>query len=94
MKLELEQKDLDTIAEKVSERIFERILPYLDGPGRDAGEKRLYSIKEAALILGRGPWAVRHMIRENKLPCVRDGVRVFIEAAALDSWIANRKAES
>jgi len=94
MKLEIEQKDLDTIAEKVSERVFERILPYIEAPARGAGEKRLYSIKEAAQILGRGAWAVRHMIRENKLSCVRDGTRVFIEGAVIDSWIADRKAES
>ncbi len=61
MKLKLERQDLDSIAEKVTERLFERILPYINRPAGDLSEKRLY-IKEAAKILGRGSWAIQHMI--------------------------------
>ena len=91
MKLELEARDLDTIAEKVSERLFEMIRPYLS-QSINTGEKRLYSIREAAVVLGRGAWAIRHLINENKLPCIRDGKRIFIEKDVLDAWITSRKS--
>jgi excisionase family DNA binding protein len=92
MKIELEQKDMDCIAESVTERLLERILPYINRSASDQNEKRLYNIKETAKILGRGAWAIRHMITEEKIPCVRDGKRIFIEKAALDKFIADCKA--
>jgi len=94
MKLELETADLDSIAEKVTERLFERIRPYIDRSTDDLNEKRLYSIKETAKILGRGSWAVRHMIAEKKLQCIHDGKRVFVEKATIESFISSRKTEN
>ncbi len=37
--------------------------------------KRLYSIKEAAVYLGRSEWPIREMIWAGKLPYVKDGRR-------------------
>jgi excisionase family DNA binding protein len=57
---------------------------------RDAGErlrKRLYTIAEAAVYLGRSPWAVRSLIWTGKLPAVRDGKRVLVDIHDLDRWI-------
>jgi excisionase family DNA binding protein len=91
MRFDIEPKDLDIIADKVAERLFDRILPYLDKPKISITEKKLYSIREAAEVLSRGPWAIRHLIADKKIPVVRDGKRIFIEKGVIDSWVAERK---
>jgi excisionase family DNA binding protein len=53
--------------------------------------KRLYTVQEGALYLGRSPWAVRSMIWAGKLPCVRDGKRILIDVVDLDRWIEANK---
>lgn len=57
----------------------------------DAKIKRLFSIKEAAVFLGRSDWSVREMIWSAKLPYVRDGKRIFIDIVDLETWINNNK---
>lgn len=49
--------------------------------------KRLYNVNEAAVYLGRTCIAVREMIYKGKLPCIRDGRRVFLDVKDLDTWI-------
>ena len=57
----------------------------------DRPRKRLYSIPEAAIYLGRSPWAVRSMIWAGKLPAVKDGKRILVDVYDLDRWVeANR----
>ncbi len=58
-------------------------------------EKRLYSIKEAAVHLGRSPWTVAEMVRTGKLPYVPDGGRKFLDVNDLDFWIdVNKRKDS
>ena len=93
MKFVMETQDIDSLAERVAERLLDRLRPAL----REAGppsDQRLCSIKDAARILSRGSWAVRHMIREGKLPCIRDGKRIFVERASIERWIEEQKRES
>ena len=54
-------------------------------------EKRLYSIKEASLYLGRTVCAVREMIWAGKMPQVKDGRRVLLDKLDMDIWIDSRK---
>lgn len=59
-------------------------------------EKRLYSIKEAALYLGRGIDSLRELIYEGELPAVQRGSRgkVWLDVYDLDDWIdSNKNAE-
>ncbi len=58
---------------------------------RRALKKRLYSIKEAAIYLGRTVWAVRGMIWAGKIPCIRDGRRLMIDITDMDIWIEKNK---
>jgi excisionase family DNA binding protein len=53
--------------------------------------KRLYSIKEAALYLGRSDWAVREMIWAGKIPYVKDGKRILLDIYDMDEWIEKNK---
>jgi len=53
--------------------------------------KRLYSIKEAALYLGRSEYAVREMIWAGKLPYIKDGKRILLDIYDMDEWIEKNK---
>lgn len=56
-------------------------------------QKRLYSIKEASVYLGRTVWAVREMIWAGKIPIVRDGRRILIDIFDMDRWVDRNKME-
>lgn len=55
--------------------------------------KRLYSIREASVYLGRSVWAVREMIWAGKLPYVRDGKRILLDIRDMDAWIEKSKTQ-
>ena len=66
----------------------------MSATGKETGPKilkRLYSIKEAAIYLGRTPWAVREMLWAGKLPFIRDGRRILIDIRDMDEWIEKSK---
>ena len=65
----------------------------IDNPVGQRAMKRLYSIKEAAVYLGRGVWSVREMLYAGKLPCIKDGRRVLLDIKDLDNWIDRNKTE-
>lgn len=54
-------------------------------------KKRLYSIEEAAIYLGRTVWAVREMLWAKKIKCVRDGRRILLDIHDMDKWIEDNK---
>ena len=54
-------------------------------------QKRLYSIKEAGLYLGRSAWSVAEMLRTGRIPYVSDGKRRFLDIKDLESWILRNK---
>ena len=54
-------------------------------------KKRLYSIEEAAIYLGRTVWAVREMIWAKKIRCVKDGRRILLDINDMDKWIEDNK---
>ena len=53
--------------------------------------KRLYSVAEAAMYLGRSEWAVRRLIWAGELPEVRTGRRVHVDLHDLDRFIERHK---
>jgi excisionase family DNA binding protein len=55
--------------------------------------KRLYAIQEAAIYLGRSPWAVRRLIWSGALPEVRTGRRVHLDIKDMDSFIERNKSK-
>lgn len=53
--------------------------------------KRLYSLKEAAVYLGRSDWSVREMLWSGKLPYIREGKKIYLDINDLDAWIDRTK---
>ena len=54
-------------------------------------EKRLYSIDEAAIYLGRADWSIRRLIWKGDLPQVRAGGRVHVDVRDMDEFIEKYK---
>ena len=53
--------------------------------------KRLYSLKEAAIYLGRSDWSIRRLIWNGLLPQVRADRRVHVDVRDLDAFIEKYK---
>lgn len=53
--------------------------------------KRLYSIPEASVYLGRTVWGIREMVWAGKIPCIKDGRRVLIDIRDMDKYIEQNK---
>lgn len=67
-------------------------------PGRNGNKnglpsvkKRLYSIEEASIYLGRSKWGIREMLWAGKIPYVKDGRRVLIDKIDMRRWIKDNK---
>lgn len=54
-------------------------------------QKRLFSLKDTSVYLGRSLNSVRQMLWDGKLPFIRDGKRIFIDVQDLDKWIERSK---
>jgi hypothetical protein len=57
--------------------------------------KRLFTIKEAAVYLGRGVWGVRDLIWKGILPVVKNrdnGKKLFIDIEDLNKFIDQNKS--
>ena len=56
-------------------------------------EKRLYSLKEAAVYLGRGVHGIRDLVWRGQLPVVKaeGGRKLFLDIRDLDSFIDRQK---
>jgi len=77
---------LDALADAVADRVLARL--------HQADQPRLLTVNEAAAYLGRSPGALRHLIAQGMIPAVREGSRVHLDRADLDSWLAMRKTKS
>jgi excisionase family DNA binding protein len=53
--------------------------------------KRLFSLQEAAIYLGRSTWSVRRLIWSGELASVRAGGRVHVDLKDMDSFIERNK---
>ncbi len=64
----------------------------IDNPVRGIS-KRLYSVNEAAVYLGRSVWAVREMLWAGKISFVKDGRRKLLDIRDMDEWIESSKIQ-
>ena len=55
--------------------------------------KRLFSIPEAAIYLGRSDWSIRRLIWNGDLPQVRAGGRVHVDVRDMDEFIDKNKEQ-
>jgi len=56
--------------------------------------KRLYSVKEAGLYLGRSAWTVAEMVRTGKIKYLKDGKRIFLDIEDINSWVESNKIQN
>lgn len=56
--------------------------------------KRLYTLKEAAMYLGRSEWGMRDLIWKRELPVVKNsgGRKIFIDVQDLEAFVEKNKA--
>lgn len=57
-------------------------------------KQRLYSVKDAAVYLGRAVWGVRELIWSGELPVIQSGRggKQYLDVRDLDLWIERNKA--
>ncbi len=53
--------------------------------------KRLYTIPEAGIYLGRSKWSIRRLIWNGDLPSVRPDRRVLVDVRDMDAFIEQHK---
>ncbi len=53
--------------------------------------KRLYTLKESAIYLGRGLHGVRDMVWRGEVPIVRTGRKMFIDIKDLEAYVSKNK---
>lgn len=58
---------------------------------RKTATKRLYTIKEAALYLGRSVWSMRELVWSGKIPFIKDGRKFYFDIKDLDDYIDRNK---
>lgn len=63
----------------------------IQNPVSQKATKRLYSIADASIYLGRSIWAVREMLWAGKMPYIKDGKRILLDIRDMDTWIEKSK---
>jgi excisionase family DNA binding protein len=57
-------------------------------------DKRLFTVKEAAVYLGSTTWCVRSLVWERKLPKLMMGKRLVFDRVDLDKFVDQLKQSS
>ncbi len=73
--------------------MFSRFLPKPQPSSAIAADRQVYTIPEAARLLGIGTKTAYRACRRNELPHRRIGRRVVIPRVALARWLALQSAE-
>jgi len=91
----LQAESLDVILNAFSDLLAGKVAERLAGSGREGGKirKRLLTVEEAAVYLGRTKEAVQHLLAAGKLPSVKSDRRVFLDIQDLDKWIVQNKLQ-
>ncbi len=53
--------------------------------------KRLFTLREASVYLGRTLWGMRELVWAGKISIVRDGKRMFIDIQDLEAYVKKNK---
>jgi excisionase family DNA binding protein len=87
--------DLNALLDTFSDLVAAKVGARLAGTGREGGkvQKRLLTVEEAAVYIGRTKEAVQHLIAAGKLPIVKSDRRVFLDIRDLDRWIEQCKLQ-
>ncbi len=83
MKSELEQHDVEAIAQKV----MELLKPILSGHGKQDHDDRIFNKKELAEYLNVDVSWIDKKISENEIPYSKLGKYVRFKKSVIDKWI-------
>ena len=53
--------------------------------------KRLYTLKDAAVYLGRPLWSVRELIWSGRLPYIQDKRKMYVDLYDLENYVEDNK---
>jgi excisionase family DNA binding protein len=88
----MQEPFLDGIVQAIAEQVIAKIRAELSGSGLSTRiQPALFTVKEAAVYLGRSEQAVQHLIFQKELPVVRVGRRVHLDRRDLEAWIEKNK---
>jgi len=86
--------DLNGILEQFADLVAARLAAELLNDHRSAVNRRLLSVDQAAIYIGRTKEALQFLLAAGKLPTVRSDRRVFLEIRDLDQWVERNKGNS
>lgn len=84
--------NLDALLDALADRVAAKVRAEVAQDGVAAVKRRLFTVEQAAVYLGRTTEALQHMIASGKLRAVRADRRVFLDLKDLDRWIEQNKA--
>ena len=61
------------------------------GNPSDLLPKRLFTLKEAAVYMGKTLWGMRQLVWQGRIQIVRDGRKMLVDIKDLDSYIEKNK---
>ena len=82
---------LMAIAKAVAAEVAELLKAELGHSPNQGVRPALFTVKEAAVYLGRSEQSLQHLIFQKELPVVRVGRRVHLHRRDLDAWIEKNK---
>jgi hypothetical protein len=54
--------------------------------------KRLFTLREASMYMGRTLWGMRELVWSGLIPVVRTGKKMFVDVKDLDGYIEKNKS--
>ncbi|HWQ56662.1 MAG TPA: helix-turn-helix domain-containing protein [Bryobacteraceae bacterium] len=90
--LDMTKTNLEPLVDAVAERLAGRLRPLL--VAARSVPKRLLSVEEAAVYLGRSKSAIHALVEHGKIPVVRIDRRRFFDLPDLDRWIEKHKRQT
>lgn len=84
--------DLNGILEQFANLVAAKLAAELANDHRSAVNRRLLSVDQAAIYVGRTKEALQFLLAAGKLPTVRSDRRVFLDIRDLDEWIERSKS--
>jgi excisionase family DNA binding protein len=74
---------------QIAQAVAARLLPHLKNSNGSTAtlSKKLLTIKEAAVYLGRSETAIYRLVAKRDIPVVRHGRNLRFELRSLDAWV-------
>lgn len=85
---------LTPVGALASNRVVRTVEGVAASAGRDLAERPPFTVREAAKIIGCHPSNIRHLIRRGRLPHIKRGWQLFVDAQAVESYQRSNRRRS